>query len=265
MGRVRSRDMEAEEFRRFEDSLPPYYREFLAKDPLGGCGEDIRNALPCDLEELAGLNTFYKKEVSDEVEKQIGSFILIADNAADDGDILAIDPAKPDDRSVYALNLKATPWDPPFTATGKTLGDLVEDLLARDRREKEAERTPTGLQRTKMLYKKYLKFVDRFLNVMPVLFLSGLALCVVSHLLGFGARGLGIVCLLTVYPAIGGWCAFTGFGIAWGLVIGVLERKANALGLVLSGACAVVFLFGGFVFLRMMIRILLRDVFGYTP
>ena len=79
-------------------------------------------------------------------------------------------------------------------------------------------------------YRVFTRWCDRFIRVMPWLFLSGIGLCVIVSALRLDTRwglSLGVVCAFTVWPAVIGWFVVSGFSIIWRTMMGLCRSKAG--------------------------------------
>ncbi len=57
-------------------------------------------------------------------------------------------------------------------------------------------------------YRRFRRANNRFIRVMPWLWLVGCVGCVVVGVMGWGERWLMSVCLATIYPVLIGWLGF---------------------------------------------------------
>jgi hypothetical protein len=121
--------------------LPPYYLRFLANYPLSQCHEKIRRQLPGDLEELRELNRFYRQDIAEGIDQDLGSLFLIADAAVHGGETLAIDTAHHEDHALYGLDFTRRDKTHSFSRFQETLEERVAGLLAKDQRLREQHRT----------------------------------------------------------------------------------------------------------------------------
>ena len=79
-------------------------------------------------------------------------------------------------------------------------------------------------------YRIFTRWCDRFIRVMPWLFLSGVGLCVIVSALRLNTEwglSLGVVCAFTVWPAVIGWFVVSGFSIIWRTMMGLSRSKAE--------------------------------------
>lgn len=114
-------------------------------------------------------------------------------------------------------------------------------------------------------YRRFMRWADYFFRIMPWLWFSGIGACLVISILNLDQRyriSIGLVCALTIYPAIIGWFAINGFAIVWKFGLGAVQaarRKQRPDSLALAWTLSV--LAAGIVFLGgavMVVTVLLR-------
>ena len=104
-------------------------------------------------------------------------------------------------------------------------------------------------------YRRFVRLAGRFFRVMPWLWFGGTGACLTVSIFSLDRRygiSMGIVCVLTIWPAILGWLTINGVGIVWKFTLVVLHAMrrrqrpdwlalAFAISILLAG---VVFLWG---------------------
>ncbi|WP_165228318.1 hypothetical protein [Aquisphaera insulae] len=64
-------------------------------------------------------------------------------------------------------------------------------------------------------YRRFVRLSDRFFRLVPWLWGIGCVGCLLASLLRLGDRGMAIVCVLTIYPALVGYFGLNGLIILW--------------------------------------------------
>ncbi len=114
-------------------------------------------------------------------------------------------------------------------------------------------------------YRRFMRWADYFFRIMPWLWFGGIGACLAVSVLKFDQRypiSIGLICALTVYPAIIGWFAINGFAIVWKFGLGAIQaarRRQRPDSLALAWAVSVlaagiVFLGGALTLLSALLR-----------
>lgn len=79
-------------------------------------------------------------------------------------------------------------------------------------------------------YRVFVRWSDRFIRVVPWLFLSGVGACVAVPAFQLEAKwgvSLGLVCAITAWPAVIGWIVVSGCGLVWRVLLDLGRARAE--------------------------------------
>src|SRR6266545_528371 len=102
-------------------------------------------------------------------------------------------------------------------------------------------------------YRRFMRWAGYFFRIMPWLWFSGIGALLAVSIFSLDKHhgiSMGLICALTIWPAIIGWLAINGFGIVWKFGLGAIQaarRRQRPDSLALMWAVSV--LVAGIVFL----------------